>query len=505
MNCIVYTNNDEFSGSKELSGTTCQGVSGFFYLNYGDSICMDIDRPIILCDYFSIGGMCPTPSVTPSNTPTISLTPSVTTTRTPTQTMTPSPTPPVCQRIYIQFTGASSGLTQYYKYSPQSPAYIATGGTPEFFYIECSPFSGNSYAFFTGETTGHSVIYYPNNAGGGAYVTYSLTAGARNDCGEGSGSLGIDAVFNTGFTYNGFVYPAEGPSRNSGLATLTYVNCPPIITPSATPTLTRTQTATPTSTQTQTPSSTIGSTPTQTPSQTMTRTPTMTPTPTACTNSNVCMEITVTGSSEESFASIEYNNCFGTLINEVFTTNGTRYRCIQYTMGVAQIFNYTGMPEPTIYGGNCNTFECPTGVIPLTPSPTPTMTQTATPSATIGSTPTQTPSPSATLNVTPTQTQTPSPSGEANCLCYCLTYTTVPNDLYVRYALCGTASVETELIQSLPVLDNGDGTYTACICVKQGGAYQTPICVQGGLEVTCDPYTWIQGSSCTTYSTCFLG
>jgi len=386
MNCIVYTNNDEFSGSKELSGTTCQGVSGFFYLNYGDSICMDIDRPIILCDYFSIGGMCPTPSVTPSNTPTISLTPSVTTTRTPTQTMTPSPTPPVCQRIYIEFTGSSSGLTQYYTYSPQSPAYIATGGTPEFFYIECSPFSGNSYAFFTGETTGHSVIYYPNNAGGGAYVTYGLTAGARNDCGEGSGALSIDAVFNTGFTYNGFVYPAEGPSRNSGLATLTYVNCPPIITPSATPTLT----------QTQTPSSTIGSTPTQTPSQTLTSTPTpsltptTTPTLTVCPNTNNCMEITVTGATEEFFPSIEYNNCYGTLIGEAFTTNGTRYRCIQFTMGVAQIFSYTGMPEPTIFGGNCNTFDCPTDVVPLTSTPTPTVTQTQTPSVTPTTTPTLT-------------------------------------------------------------------------------------------------------------------
>jgi hypothetical protein len=218
------------------------------------------------------------------------------------------------------------------------------------------------------------------------------------------------------------------------------------------------------------------------------------------------MEITVTGTSEEFFASIQYNNCYGTLINEVFTTNGTRYRCIQFVMGVEQIFGYTGIAQPTIFGGNCNTFSCPTDVIPLTPSPTPTMTRTPTPSVTIGSTPTQTPSPSATLNVTPTQTPSPSPSpsGETNCLCYCLTYTSVPNDLYVRYALCGTASVETELIQSLPILDNGNGTYTACICVRQGGAYQIPVCVQGGIEVTCDPYIWVQGSSCTTYSTCWL-
>jgi hypothetical protein len=119
-------------------------------------------------------------------------------------------------------------------------------------------------------------------------------------------------------------------------------------------------------------------------------------------------------------------------------------------------------------------------------------------------TPTNTSTPTGTINATPTQTHTPSPSGEGNCLCYCLTYTTVPNDLYVRYALCGTASVETELIESLPIMDNGDGTYTACICVRQGGAYAIPVCVQGGIEVSCDPFVWIQGSSCSSYQTCFL-
>ena len=107
MNCIVYTNNDEFSGSKELSGTTCQGVSGFFYLNYGDSICMDIDQPIILCDYFSIGGMCPTPSITPSNTPTTSVTPSI----------TPSITPTCNQQIISFFGVVGSDRQNSLKYS----------------------------------------------------------------------------------------------------------------------------------------------------------------------------------------------------------------------------------------------------------------------------------------------------------------------------------------------------------------------------------------------------
>ena len=90
-----------------------------------------------------------------------------------------------------------------------------------------------------------------------------------------------------------------------------------------------------------------------------------------------------------------------------------------------------------------------------------------------------------------------------SCLCYCYTYTTVPNDLYVRYAVCGTASTETELINNLETMDNGDGTFTACICVRQGGAYQIPVCVQGGIEVTC-PDTWVSGGSCTIAGTCFI-
>jgi len=412
MNCVVYKNNDEYSGSKELSGTTCGGASGFFYLNYGDSICMDIDQPIILCDYFSIQGPC-NPPVTPSNTPTVTQTPSVTATQTNTPTNTVTPTPPACNRIYIEFT--QSGYTnQYYSYSPQSPAYVSTGGTPYFEY-SCSTYNSDSYVVFTGETTGHALIYSPHLTTG--FILWGLGAhGAVNDCGEGRNSLIIAAVWNTGFTYNGMVYPANGGSNNS-LANLSYVGtCNNAPTP--------TPTKTPTQTNTPTPSVTIGLTPTQTPSNTQTNTPTpsvtstltptTTPTLTVCPETNNCMEITVTGATEEFFPSIQYNNCYGTLINESFTTNGTRYRCVQFVMGVAQIFSYTGMPEPTIFGGNCNSFECPGGVVPLTPTPTPTVTQTQTPSTTIGATPsntqTQTVTPTNTQTQTNTQTNTPTPS-----------------------------------------------------------------------------------------------
>lgn len=245
-------------------------------------------------------------------------------------------------------------------------------------------------------------------------------------------------------------------------------------------------------------------TPSITPSQTPT--PTMTPTPTGCTNPVVCMELNVTGVTEESFASISYNNCFNQLINEVFLSNGIRRRCVSFMGGLPQIFSYEGMQEPYIVTLNCNTGECvdPPPTTPTqTPSNTPTRTNTPTPTptSTIGATPTNTETPTQ----TPTNTPTPSTTPESDCRCYCMTYTTVPNDLYVRYALCGTAGVETELIQTLPTMDNGDGTFTACICVTQNRSYSIPVCVQGGLEVSCSPLSWVQGNPCSSYTTCFIG
>jgi len=147
-----------------------------------------------------------------------------------------------------------------------------------------------------------------------------------------------------------------------------------------------------------TPTGTLVITPT--PTKTQTPTPTTTPTLTVCPNPVVCMELNVTGVTEESFATIEYNNCFGTLIGEVFTTNGVRRRCVEYLMGVPQIFSYTLMEEPFIVALNCNTGEC---VNPPPPSPSPTGTVQPT------STPTQTPTPTST-SVTPTPTETPTPT-----------------------------------------------------------------------------------------------
>jgi hypothetical protein len=74
----------------------------------------------------------------------------------------------------------------------------------------------------------------------------------------------------------------------------------------------------------------------------------------------------------------------------------------------------------------------------------------------------------------------------------------------LRYRDCITDTTITIPISELEVFDNGDGTATACLCVKQGGAYAIPVCVSGGIEVTCDPYSWVEGGACTTAgSECF--
>jgi hypothetical protein len=151
-----------------------------------------------------------------------------------------------------------------------------------------------------------------------------------------------------------------------------------------------------------------------TPTPTATPTPTPTTTSVGCTEPNVCVAINVTGATagpEGQTGQIEYNNCSGVLTGEIFTTNGTRYRCVQTSGGLPQIFSYSNIEEPTIYGGNCNSFSCPTGVTTSTPTPTPTATpggSTATPTPTPTATSTPTPTPTAT-SAPPTPTPTPEP------------------------------------------------------------------------------------------------
>jgi hypothetical protein len=145
--------------------------------------------------------------------------------------------------------------------------------------------------------------------------------------------------------------------------------------------------------------------------------------------------------------------------------------------------------------------QTPTGTVcpGLTPTATHTPTNTATPTRTLPATPT----PTETLQPTPTMTPTPSPTPViTGCLCFSTTYETIPEGLQVRWRDCTTGTVLTQDISTLLQRDNLDGTYTSFICVEQGLSYATPVCVSGGVEVTCDPLTWVEGGMCSDSVDC---
>lgn len=106
---------------------------------------------------------------------------------------------------------------------------------------------------------------------------------------------------------------------------------------------------------------------------------------------------------------------------------------------------------------------------------------------------------------TPTPTTTSTAEGGT---CWTFTYSTFnqPTGVSVRWTNVSNGATETMLITDLESIDNGDNTITAYICVKNTGAYATPVCVQSGIEVTCPGLGWTNtGCSCTNNSTCALG
>jgi hypothetical protein len=177
------------------------------------------------------------------------------------------------------------------------------------------------------------------------------------------------------------------------------------------------------------------------------------------------MELNVTGVTEESFATIEYNNCFGTLIGEIFTSNGVRRRCVEYTGGVPQIFSYTLMEPPFIVALNCNTGECvnpppPTPTQTGTNQPTSTPTQTPTPTGTLQPTPSQTatntttPTPTATIVLTPTNTSTTTPTPTPTIPFETCAFLTVRTDSSLDIPITGVE------VNSVPVTYLSGGTFT---------------------------------------------
>ena len=68
MSCNYFVHNDPNVGSKEISGTTCDGSVVFYTLTYGQEVCIDTSKPYINLKNLVISGECY--SVTPTPTPT---------------------------------------------------------------------------------------------------------------------------------------------------------------------------------------------------------------------------------------------------------------------------------------------------------------------------------------------------------------------------------------------------------------------------------------------------
>ena len=98
----------------------------------------------------------------------------------------------------------------------------------------------------------------------------------------------------------------------------------------------------------------------------------------------------------------------------------------------------------------------------------------------------------------------PPPASSGNCYTVTYAYSSLPNDLYARYRRVSDDIVVDELISSLESTDNGDGTFTAAICLSTISPYNVPAFVQGGLEVSGGSYIWELGGSCTTNGECLI-
>jgi hypothetical protein len=157
-------------------------------------------------------------------------------------------------------------------------------------------------------------------------------------------------------------------------------------------------------------------------------------------------------------------------------------------------------PSPTASPTASPVTPAPVTPSPVTPAPTPAPTPSPTPAPTPSPTPSPTPEPTASPTASPV---TPSPTTPVG-MCWTVTYSSVPNDLYLRWRRSIDDTVVTELITNIETMDNGNGTYTVGVCAAISGAYSTPVFVQGGIEISGGAYILEAGGSCTGNSGCLV-
>lgn len=183
MSCQIYTHNDplDSGGTKYISGTTCNGTTDVYNLSFGDSVCMEAELPLVICDGLTISGSCDspvvtqTPTQTPTNTstPTPTPTPSATIGTTPTQTPTNTTTPTQTQ---TQTSTIATTPTQTPTPSPTTAIQIFTHSAV---LATCSDYCNANYnittstsatANYTSLTIGDTIFGQGGVAG---FVAYS--------------------------------------------------------------------------------------------------------------------------------------------------------------------------------------------------------------------------------------------------------------------------------------------------------------------------------------------
>ena len=411
---------------------------------------------------FNYPVVCPTG--TPSPTTTQTQTPSQTGTLpvTPTSTSTQTPTPSQTATI-----GSTPTQTRTPTMTPtQTITPTCATFTTQYLRVRLLGCSNFDLGLFDNPD-------FTGNAN--AICDYVVSGTAYGDLGTvytGTETIQFNDHIHT-FNLNPVLLPGECVSGFTVNSVVPVCPCVNVVFNQSTPTPTPTQTQT--GTPPVTPSNTPSNTSTQTGTPPTTPTQTSTPSSTPPLNDCICYQYTNDGD-PEAVNAISYLDCSGDfqqIDNIPFGASG--YFCaifgsVQETEGLTYI-----EVDPSFCGG------C--GEPPVTP--TQTQTQTGTPP------------------VTPTMTPTPSSTPpESDCLCFSTTYETIPEDLQVRWRSCETGTITTQDISTLLQRDNLDGTYTSFICVEQGLSYETPVCVLDGLEVTCDPLTWVEGGACSDSIDC---
>lgn len=466
----------------------------------------------------------PTPTIgvtqtaTPTITQTSTSTPTATTTSTPTLTSTSTPTPTI-----------ASGPCTPNTVTPKGVLIQLNSGSN---YTNCSVLTGLTENTITGVTSFTSIT-------GGTIDLTGLSPTLLEvyvkmvcvGCCEQIYKVNLDECCD---------FTPSTTNTPTPTVTSTATPTPTIgVTQTATPTVTSTQTVTPTVTSTQTPTPTVTSTQTPTPTieltqtttptvtststqtTTPTYTPTNSPTPTTTPPFEFCFEYTIstvdTPSSEcpgyndtKDVYTFTFKDSLGNAINapttfDLIISGFTNLGGGGSINSSASVTVTAGSSSAVINAWTYETLDgAPGCVCPCASTTTWDVNTIQAINIVGGYTITECLVPTATPTLTATPTPTP-----YDCECFSMTYTTaqLPVDLYVRYSPCTTGSTVTELISNLPgINDNLDGTFTAYICVNQGGSYPNPICVQNGNEIVCPtPLAWTSNfTSCTSYNDCMI-